>query len=231
MSYTALRITGAILTGGLALSGATSLAPGLVRASDVTQIPWPEGTESLRIESDTGQVFVHQDGQPGLQIEKTWSFTPPRQTVTTVDGVTTMKITCDQGPFNRCDSDWDVVVPEGMDVRVHSNLGDVTAEGLTGALDLSSDFGDVRVGGAPESLTATSNLGDIEARLSHNVPMVVLTTDLGQVEATVPGDIAYDLRATTSLGDVRTEGLVIDPDSTYRIEARSNLGDVSVHPG
>ncbi|HEX8276171.1 MAG TPA: DUF4097 family beta strand repeat-containing protein [Longimicrobiaceae bacterium] len=95
--------------------------------------------------------------------------------------------------------DVEVRVPAGSRVVVKTRSGDITVQGVTGALDLESTSGRFRVAGTPRMVTVEGLSGDVE---------VTGTTET--------------LRVKTVSGDVRV------PRAQGFVEAASISGDVQV---
>jgi hypothetical protein len=118
-----------------------------------------------------------------------------------------------------------------LDLDLDSEVGDVTAEGAFGSLDVQADVGDVHLGpvSAPQGLGVLTDVGDIEAELEAPGPAAVdLCSSLGNITLQLPADASGPVGAETELGDV---DVAVAGTSTWRIETSAGLGEVSVDPG
>lgn len=118
-----------------------------------------------------------------------------------------------------------------LDLDLLSEVGDVTAEGTFGSLDVEADVGDVHLGPvtAPQGLAVLTDIGDIEAELEAPGPAAVdLSSSLGSITLQLPADASGPVGAETALGDVEVS---VAGTSTWRVETSAGLGEVSVDPG
>lgn len=117
-----------------------------------------------------------------------------------------------------------------LDLDLHSEVGDVTAAGAFGSLDVEADVGDVHLGPvtAPQGLGVLTDIGDIEAELEAPGPAAVDLSSLGSITLQLPADASGPVGAETELGDVEVS---VAGTSTWRVQTRAGLGEVSVDPG
>jgi DUF4097 and DUF4098 domain-containing protein YvlB len=166
---------------------------------------------------------------------------------TTKTGVT-VSGHCPNAVVISCTQNIEVHVPATFTVTAHSDDGDVSAAGLTGALSLTSSVGDVRDDGATGLLvmdstagdvdgtnlasaevTASSSAGDVDLQFSGEPTKVEAGSSVGDVDVRVPNTVAYHVTVQSSAGDVSTKVLE-DSASPRTIDAHSSAGDVSVRP-
>lgn len=228
-----VRVVGAAVVGLLTLGLAVGTVPEMVRDSQTQSFAVPEGTRELRIVGDVGDVDVRgvAAGLPtGISAEKHWSFREPHARAETSDGVTTLTMDCPGFPaLGQCYADWDVAVPEDLDVVVRTSVGDVDAAGLVGDVVVRSSVGAVAVTGTPSSLDVSTGVGDVDAVLTTPAEQVLVRSGVGDVHVTLPGDVAYDLRTKgMEPADVR-----VDTSSTsdYEVVLESGVGSVLVSEG
>jgi DUF4097 and DUF4098 domain-containing protein YvlB len=138
------------------------------------------------------------------------------------------------------DTRFEVSVPYGVRVIVHSQSGDVSVRGTRGEVEAHAQSGDVQVDDVAARLDVNTLSGGVTAtNVTGDVQVVstsgdVKITDLrGSVDAqTVSGEIdlrgvtSRMVRAKTTSGDVTLDGL-IDPAGRYELGAHS--GDIRLH--
>jgi len=145
-----------------------------------------------------------------------------------------------RGEYRGEDVSFNLMVPQGTHVLMHSISGDLTARGVKGEVEARTTSGTVQVqdAGGPTVLESVS--GDVTARsISGPVRMqsisgtVELTGVTGDVEvSTVSGDISIQdthskiVRTESVSGDLSYRG-PIDPTGNYNF--RSHSGDVTLH--
>ncbi|AXH96833.1 DUF4097 family beta strand repeat-containing protein [Ornithinimicrobium avium] len=224
-----LRIGGAALVGLLGIGLAVSTVPEMVRDAEVQSFDLPAGTQELRIVGDVGDVDlrgVPEGGRTGISADKHWSFREPAARVESTGGITTVTMDCPEFAVGQCYADWDVAVPSHVTVVVRTSVGDVDADGLTGDLAVHSSVGDIAVTGSPAVLEVSTSVGDVSATLGAPADRVTLRTSVGDVALTLPGGVAYDLKAQgLDPADVRVE---TSPTSEHHVSVESDLGSVLV---
>jgi hypothetical protein len=156
-------------------------------------------------------------------------------------------------PAGQCQADLVVEVPPGATVRADVEAGRIHAEGLTGAVDLTTYGGDITAAGVRGRLRARSDggniigtelagtetevkaeWGDVDLRFTAAPALVRASTRDGDVSISVPrtgtGIDGYQVRADTRNG---RQDIDVPQDSAGRhnIIAHTGFGDVSVrHP-
>lgn len=190
----------------------------------------------------TGAV-VHADGARGLS--------SPTNDQTLEGGTLRIRSHCSFTlGSDWCGLSYRVELPAGAKVVAHSSNGRVTANGLTGNSQLSSDNGrvtanspagtvslnssngDVRVTGATSAhVSASSDNGSVHVGFAKPPHAVYAHSSNGDVTVGLPhSEISYRVEAHTSNG--RESTLVrTDPSGSRTITATSSNGDVTVHYG
>jgi DUF4097 and DUF4098 domain-containing protein YvlB len=145
-----------------------------------------------------------------------------------------------------CHVTFRVQVPADTDISVRTGSGQLTVEGVAGAVRANSGSGDVRTrnlagpvrlqtssgtvtgtGLRADSVRASTSSGDVTLGFADGPRTVQAGTSSGGVTIAVPPAAAYRVRADTSSGDkvlrVRT-----DPQATRTIRAHTASGDITV---
>jgi hypothetical protein len=119
-----------------------------------------------------------------------------------------------------CDVDYRLEVPRTTAVRVTDGTGDVHADNLEGSADLSSGTGNLHVTGMAGPLRLRTDTGDVHVEApASDISVQTATGDI-DVVATHPQTI----RAQAATGDI----VLVVPDVTYAVDARSDAGDDTV---
>lgn len=205
-----------------------------------------EGLTSLDISSDSGDVVVTGAEREDVLIVATirHGLWRTRVSIEERGGVVTASASC-PFPSTNCSVDYSIEVPTGLDVRVDSDNGSISARDLRGRVELVSDNGDVRANGLAGTsylrssngdvegldlragpVEASSDNGDVTVELTEPPTHVVAESDNGDVDVTLPDTAhAYDLELSTRNGS-RSGEIRTDPASERRLVIRSDNGDV-----
>jgi hypothetical protein len=118
----------------------------------------------------------------------------------------------------------DMHIPEGIDVRMDSDLGDIAAEGLEGKnIKLNTSLGDITVSNCSGILDLYTSLGDIS--LNDVQGKITGNTDMGNIVGDgVTATAACSL--TTSLGDIDVQ--LNNSLDECRLDLSTSLGSVKV---
>lgn len=138
------------------------------------------------------------------------------------------------------DTRFEISVPQGVSVEVHSQSGDISVKGTHGQVEARSMSGDVEVDDVAGRLDANTLSGGLTAsNVSGDVEIVSTSGDVkiddlrGSVDVqTVSGEIdlrgvtSKSVRGKTTSGDVTFDG-IIDPAGRYDLTTHS--GDIRLH--
>ena len=208
---------------------------------------------SIDIANENG--FVHVTGADTDEIVVTaeisdgWTSTDVGMHV--VDGVLEVRGSCSVLGNPWCSSDFTVVVPADLPVRVDASNGSVEASGLHGSVDLDTDNGHIEFADVSGTIKVTNDNGRIVGR-RIGASTVAASTDNGRIELTfaeppddvrarsrngrievaVPDDeVIYRVELATGNGSQHI-GVRTDPASPHTIDLATRNGSVSVHrPG
>jgi hypothetical protein len=112
-------------------------------------------------------------------------------------------------------------LPEGLDVTIAVEDGDLLVEGMRGALTLRTDAGDIEVADGDGALLATAGSGEVRA--SSAGPMTIDAGDGAEVTATTSSD--GEIRITTTGGGAV---LYMLPGQGFRLSCWPGEGTVDV---
>ncbi|MGN6300690.1 MAG: DUF4097 family beta strand repeat-containing protein [Angustibacter sp.] len=186
-------------------------------------------TIDVQVSAEAIELVASADDTTRLDRTATWSMRAPKLTQQLDGDRLVVRSSCPFGFGLGCSGRVRIDVPSGVDVRVHSSAGAVRADGLSGALDLSTSAGSVRATNLTSSdVRASSSAGSVTVELASEPSRVTASSSAGSVTVLVPqGTASYRVSAKTSAGsenvDVRT-----DPASDRVIDVHSSAGSVRV---
>lgn len=111
---------------------------------------------------------------------------------------------CDWDPDYEVSWEWEVTVPADVDLEVSSvNDGDVSVEGVRGAVEATNVNGEVHVRGLAAEARVTSVNGDVSAEFVR-VPEAggSFETVNGEIELTLPADAQAEVSFETMNGEI-----------------------------
>lgn len=235
IGYGALALVNVIGLTSYDVSQTVTVAP----SAKVLTINAGEGYVHLQVSPD-GNVHIRQKGH--------YTWRKPTLKVTSVASGVTIGGHCSNLIDSICGQDMVVQVPADFRVTAHSSGGDVSANGLTGALNLSSSSGDVSADNAVGPLVLDSSAGDVDASGLRSTDVVASSSagdvslafaeppnrveagsSAGDVDVTLPNTVAYRVTAHSSAGDTNV-GVHTDSTATRTVDAHSSAGDVTVDP-
>ncbi|GIG61441.1 hypothetical protein Lfu02_58130 [Longispora fulva] len=129
----------------------------------------------------------------------------------------------------KCTVNYRVEVPAALPVRLESNGGKVSLDGLAGAVEVHADGGAVRAANLRSTtFSAHADGGKLDVGFSGVPDLVDLSGDGGSVTVRLP-DAAYAVDAGTEADGTRADVSVrVDPASPHRIRAHSSGSRVTV---
>lgn len=184
-------------------------------AGDIIVTGWSRGEARVRATAERGRLR--------------WSFSSSRLTIETESY---------RGGRNG-DTRYEVSVPEGVRVILHSTSGDLTARGTRGSVDASTNGGDIEVVDATDvelvtlsgDITASRLRGVVEATtVSGSAELQDLESRSVRVEST-SGDVVLagvrskDVTGSTVSGEVSYRGTI---ESGGQYEFNSHSGNVTL---
>lgn len=231
--YAAARAVGGALGGLLVAGSAFSLVPTTLHQEGAGSVTLPGQLSRLVVEAPSGDVVVTEIAQgstvrPQARLSTGWVFVEPTVAVQDDDGEVTLSARCSGPNLGRCRTDLEVQVPAGTTVQVVTHWGDIDVTS-TGTVDARAGAGHVQVRGRPATVRAESSYGDVAVRAAEAPDDVTVSTDLGDVQITLPGTEEYAVSASTELGDQQVT-VQTDPAAPHTVTVRSALGNVTVEP-
>lgn len=154
--------------------------------------------------------------------------------------------------------DLNVIVPQGANLQIETNSGDINVDSVSGKMTLKTDNGTVTASNDTLSGTSTinTNSGDVNLKQTTLSDQTAITTDSGNInfdgtigtsgsyqfhtgsgsiDVAVPGTSAFQLEATTNSGSINAgdfQGIKVQNDNQGQgSKASGNVGGGSQAPG
>lgn len=216
----------------LALCG---IAYGISEALDRTAVARTvvaDPVQRILIRVDAGNVDVHAGLTDSVVVEHVDRWLLERPDVTTElrdDGTLVLESGCGNvGIVLRCETDFDIAAPSGIDIEIDGSAGDIALRGLRGRVRVRTDEGDITASRVePVVLDARTDAGDITLDIFGSPARTNVLTAAGDVNVVVPYG-SYRVDASADAGEVRVAGVIRDDLAPLRIEAGADIGDVLV---
>jgi DUF4097 and DUF4098 domain-containing protein YvlB len=192
------------------------------------------GVRTISLEGRVGNIAVRaKDGPISVTERARYADTKP---LTSHDqNGDTLELREQSCPYRKpnalCQVDWDITAPAGTVLELETGVGNIKVAGTGGKLIARAATGDVNADDlASGDVSATSSTGSVELAFTRVPDEVSADASVGDVRITLPGDVAYATRVSTSVGDKQVE-VRQDPTSSHRVRAKSSVGDVEIRTG
>lgn len=201
-------------------------AVGAFRGTAVTQNVDANAGNSLLLDTPNAAIRLtpSDDEQIHVSMRGSYSGERPRLEVGASGDETEIRGGCPDGWFffNRCRVQIEVSLPEDLDVTAIGQNGSITADELTGDLDLSTTNGGIGVDGSSGVLVLHTTNGRIQLDDADSTEVRAETTN-GAVHLAF-SDAPDDVTANSTNGEIR---IVVPDDGTeYYVEADTTNGRV-----
>ena len=125
---------------------------------------------------------------------------------------------------------YQIRMPQAVSAEISAQAGAVEVNGLSGNLRITTEAGSVAGRSLSSAeVTVETHAGALTLEFAAPPTLVQATTSLGAVDLRLPGSTAYDVEASSQLGE-RTVTVDQDPASAHRIKVRTEVGAVKVAP-
>lgn len=236
-------VVGAVVGAAMIVLSAASFAGLLSRHTDSVAVVAPAAAR-LVVHSTSGNVTVtgaDRDDIAGTA-QRTWSFVQPTITSEHVGDTVELRVDCGWSFVGYCDAAFDLQVPAGTAVDLHTSSGDVAASGLRADATLTTDsgrvsatdvVGSVQAGTSSGDVVLSGVTGDLDLRLSSGSVEVADSAAAHVTARTSSGDVRLDLRSDAEAIDAHTSSgqvaikLPDTPSVAYRLDLRTGSGSTS----
>lgn len=235
--------------------GGSVTAVNAFRGTPVTENVDSEAGSSVFIDVPNAAIRLtpSDDDQVHVTLRGSYSGTKPTLDVSSSGDETEIRGGCPDGwfiffPLNICRVRIDVSLPPSLDVTVGGQNGAITAEDLTGSLDLTTTNGAIEVDGSSGILVLHTTNGrievddstatDVQARTTNGAvhlsfsdapDQVAANSTNGEIRIVVPDDgTEYFVDANTTNGRIDTEDVPGDRRADRTITAETTNGGVTI---
>ncbi|MBD0674762.1 DUF4097 family beta strand repeat-containing protein [Streptomyces sp. CBMA156] len=222
-----------VTLGGLAGCGVGDLGGVGDGPAHVAEFDFAEQVTELVVTTNHGNIVTRPAAGGTTKVTETVRYRSKQPAVTRNQNGGTLTLSaggCGSvlGANTTCSVDYTVEVPKGAKVTLRASAGDVTLTGTTGGGDLHSEAGDIKADGVSGALTASTDGGNINLSFAAAPGNVKATSSAGDVTLRVPNG-RYAVDASSDVGD-RTIRVTNDSSATNHLRLHSDVGNVSVLP-
>ena len=129
--------------------------------------------------------------------------------ISTLSETSTIDMQIPEGIDVRMESDLGDIAAEGLKgktIKLHSSLGDITAQNCSGNFDLNTALGDISLNDVQGKITSNTDMGDITGENITITEACTLTTSLGDIDVQLTNSLTEcRLDLSTSLGNVKVD--------------------------
>jgi hypothetical protein len=127
--------------------------------------------------------------------------------------------------------DYQVTMPLSVALNVRGDVGLVRLQGGLAKAQIQTDAGEVSGTGLGRgSYTVTTDAGRVKLTFTSAPALVKVTTSVGAIDVTVPGNASYRVNASSEVGD-KDVTVPNDAAATNVIDLHAEVGTVSLHEG
>jgi hypothetical protein len=190
------------------------------------------GAPTLVVNAGSGSVHIHT-GDTGRVLVAT-SDGPPVQTQQD-DNIIDVGSGSTSASLLDNNQDLDITVPVASNLEIRTGSGDVSIEGVSGQITLSTDSGDVELQHTllqgESSITSNDSKITVQGGLDLQ-GSYQFQTGSGDVELTLPQDSAFHLIPSTTSGSIENgfEGRPGNNSSGPLLKINTDSGDITVQP-
>ncbi|HKQ48174.1 MAG TPA: DUF4097 family beta strand repeat-containing protein [Phycisphaerae bacterium] len=197
----------------------------------------PASAEKLIVENNIGDVTIRADAQAkevsavitkigrGATLKEAEKALAELEVTLAMDDTGALRATVDHPratSFRQHEVVWAITTPPTTEVRVTTDIGDATVNGIHKDVAIKTDIGDARVScdpAASSAVTISTGVGDVHVSDARGL---TAKTDVGDIHASAGGPIQLD----SDVGDVV---LHLKPATSERVRIESDVGDVCLY--
>jgi hypothetical protein len=194
----------------------------------------PAPLRSVDLQLSSGQAQIVGSSSPALQVRHTDSYAfghSARERRWVAGGVLHIVSGCPRIVLGSCSASYELAVPEGMTVSVHTAAGSIRMDGFNGDASVGTRSGDIDIAAyCGFHLWATSESGDLHVTAACPTQRLRLQTGSGDAVALVPPG-HYRIAAISGVRRETVSGVTDDPSAPFTITVSSATGAVAVEGG
>ncbi len=182
----------------------------------------------------SGDADIVASSSPAVQIRRTENYAfghPAREERWLAGGVLHIVSRCPHIVLGSCSASYEVAVPQGVTINVHTDSGAIRMNGVSGDTTAGTRSGNVDVEAyCGFHLSASSESGNLTVVTACPPQSLRLQTGSGDATALVPPG-RYRIAAVSGGHRQRITGVKDDPTSTFTVTVESGSGAVAVQGG
>jgi hypothetical protein len=186
------------------------------------------------LELASGDADIVASSSPAVQIRRTENYAfghSAREQRWLSGGILHIVSRCPRIVLGSCSASYEVAVPPGVTINVHTGAGAIRMNGVSGDASLGTRSGNVDVEAyCGFHLAADSESGNLTVVTACPPQSLRLQTGSGDAAALVPPG-RYRIAAVSGSRRQRVTGVKDDPTSTFTITVESGRGAVAVEGG
>lgn len=191
-----------------------------------------DGIRTLRVSTDNGGITI-TSGPAGSDIvvdaHLSEGLHAPTNTIDIVDGQATLRAQCSVWSQYWCAVSYRIQVPAGIELNLTTEEGNISINGASASLTVRTDSGTVQASNLTSTVVdSRTDVGRTRLEFVQAPTQVSARTDIGSVTIIVPDDeTAYNVTMTNDIGS-RSNSVRTDSTSTRTINARADVGEITV---
>jgi hypothetical protein len=196
------------------------------------------GVKSLVFKGDKSDILVSGSNRAGISMKYNYQlkakgvFSRKKEgncelNYVLKDSVLTIHLKRKENSFNGVSvlsetSKLEFYVPNNIDVKMNSDLGDITAENVSGNIDLNTDLGDISMRKLEGKINSVTSLGDIDGEYILISDNSKFNTSLGDIDVQLSNPLSdCSLDLSSSLGKVKVDR----PELKKKSGSQLNIGN------
>jgi hypothetical protein len=130
-----------------------------------------------------------------------------------------------------CHMDYQITMPPSVALNVRGDVGLVRLQGGPARAQIQTDAGEVSGTGLGHgSYTVKTEVGRVKLTFTSAPTLVKVSTSVGAIDVTVPGNASYRVNASSEVGE-KDVTVPSDATATSVIDLHAEVGTVSLHKG
>jgi hypothetical protein len=196
------------------------------------------GVKSLVFKGDKSDILVSGSNRTGISMKYNYQlkakgvFSRKKEgncelNYVLKDSVLTIHLKRKENSFNGVSvlsetSKLEFYVPNNIDVKMNSDLGDITAENVSGNIDLNTDLGDISMRKLEGKINSVTSLGDIDGEYILISDNSKFNTSLGDIDVQLSNPLSdCSLDLSSSMGKVKVDR----PELKKKSGSQLNIGN------
>jgi hypothetical protein len=230
--------TGVVLLLAMAVTGVWIWSIASPEQSETHSETFTQPTAGVDVTVEVGRIALNAsaDGSLVVDRETRWRGEKPEAheawsgETFTIDGECDDRLVVFWGGDD-CEVDYTLALPSGATAKAENSVGEITMDGIDGAIDVETSVGSVEGENLRASETRVeSSVGSISLEYAEVRGDITVIAGTGDVEIVVPDDgTTYDVVFQSDIGS-EDIAIATDPSSRadYVIRVESSVGDLTV---